>query len=105
MMINFLLMCITVITIIRVNPKLYQEITIFKNRSLQKIIGYLGSVVIVIFLVIHTYKDLTSEVDAWYFHSTFIYVIVMTLASLYFLIRWIKIKRNNKHIFKSLPSE
>ena len=105
MMINFLLMCITVITIAKVNPKLYKEITIFKNRSLQKIIGYSGSVLIFIFLVIHTYKDLTSEVDAWYFHSTFIYLIVMTLASLYFLIRWIKIKRNNKHIFKSLPSE
>ena len=105
MMINFLLMCITVITIAKVNPKLYKEITIFKNRTLQKIIGYLGSVVIVIFLVIHTYKDLTSEVDAWYFHSTFIYLIVMTLASIYFLARWIKIKRNNKHIFKSLPSE
>ena len=105
MMINFLLMCITVITIAKVNPTLYKEITIFKNRTLQKIIGYFGSVVIVIFLVIHTYKDLTSEVDAWYFHSTFIYLIVMTLASLYFLIRWIQIKRNNKHIFKSLPSE
>ena len=105
MMINFLLMCITVVTIAKVNPKLYKEITILKNRLFQKIIGYLGSIVIVIFLVIHTYKDLTSEVDAWYFHSTFIYLIVMTLASLYFLIRWIKIKRNNKHIFKSLPSE
>ena len=105
MMINFLLMCITVITIVKVNPKLYQEITILKNRSLQKIIGYIGSFVIVIFLVTHTYKDLTSEVDAWYFHSTFIYLIIMTLASIYFLTRWIKIKRNNKHIFKSLPSE
>tara|TARA_Y100001935_G_scaffold243330_1_gene234633 strand:- start:733 stop:2175 length:1443 start_codon:yes stop_codon:yes gene_type:complete len=105
MMINFLLMCVTVITIVRVNPKLYQEITIFKNRSLQKIIGYIGSVIIVMFLIIHTYKDLTREVDAWYFHSTFIYIIVMALGSLYFLIRWIKIKRNNKHIFKSLPSE
>ena len=105
MMINFLLMCITVITIAKVNPKLYKEITIFKNRTLQKIIGYYRLSLIVIFLVIHTYKDLTSEVDAWYFHSTFIYLIVMTLASLYFLIRWIKIKRNNKHIFKSLPSE
>jgi len=105
MMINFLLMCITVITIVKVNPKLYQEITILKNRSHQKIIGYIGSFIIIIFLVIHTYKDLTSEVDAWYFHSTFIYLIVMTLASFYFLTRWIKIKRNNKHIFKSLPSE
>ena len=105
MMINFLLMCITVITIAKVNPKLYKEITIFKNRTLQKIIGYLGSVLIFIFLVIHTYKDLTSQVDAWYFHSTFIYLIVMSLASLYFLIRWIQIKRNNKHIFKYLPSE
>ena len=105
MMINFLLMCITVITIAKVNPKLYKEITIFKNRTLQKIIGYLGSVLIFIFLVIHTYKDLTSQVDAWYFHSTFIYLIVMTLASVYFFIRWMQIKRNKKHIFKSLPSE
>ena len=105
MMINFLLMCITVITIVKVNPKLYQEITILQNRQLQKFIGYIGSVIIVLFLIIHTYKDLTSDVDAWYFHSTFIYLIVMTLASLYFFIRWIKIKRNNKHIFKSLPSE
>jgi APA family basic amino acid/polyamine antiporter len=98
-------MCITVITIVKVNPKLYQEITILQNRQLQKFIGYIGSVIIVLFLIIHTYKDLTSDVDAWYFHSTFIYLIVMTLASLYFFIRWIKIKRNNKHIFKSLPSE
>ena len=105
MMINFLLMCITVITIVKVNPKLYQEITILQNRQLQKFIGYIGSVIIVLFLIIHTYKDLTSDVDAWYFHSTFIYLIVMTSASLYFVIRWIKIKRNNKHIFKSLPSE
>ena len=105
MMINFLLMCITVITIVKVNPNIYQEITILKNRLLQKIIGYIGSFIIVIFLAIHTYKDLTSEVDAWYFHSTFIYLIVMTLASFYFLTRWIKIKRNNKYIFKSLPSE
>ena len=105
MMINFLLMCITVITIVKVNPNIYQEITILKNRLLQKIIGYMGSFIIVIFLAIHTYKDLTSEVDAWYFHSTFIYLIVMTLASFYFLTRWIKIKRNNKYIFKSLPSE
>ena len=105
MMINFLLMCITVITIVKVNPKLYQEITILQNRQLQKFIGYIGSVIIVLFLIIHTYKDLTSDVDAWYFPSTFIYLIVMTLASLYFFIRWIKIKRNNKHIFKSLPSE
>ena len=105
MMINFLLMCITVITIVKVNPKLYEEITILQNRQLQKFIGYIGSVIIVLFLIIHTYKDLTSDVDAWYFHSTFIYLIVMTLASLYFFIRWIKIKRNNKHIFKSLPSE
>ena len=40
MMINFLLMCITLLSIKRVNPILYNNITIVKNRALQVLIGY-----------------------------------------------------------------
>ena len=105
MMINFLLMCITLISIKRVNPKLYNKITIIKNRTIQVLIGFIGSIIILIFLVIHTFKDLSSNVDGWYFHSTYIYLIVMTAASLYFIIRWNRVKTKNINTYKELPLE
>ena len=105
MMINFLLMCITLISIKRVNPTLYNKITIIKNRTIQVLIGFIGSIIILIFLVIHTFKDLSSNVDGWYFHSTYIYLIVMTAASLYFIIRWNRVKTKNINTYKQLPLE
>ncbi|MBT6223838.1 MAG: APC family permease, partial [Cryomorphaceae bacterium] len=105
MMINFLLMCITLISIKTVNPILYNNITIIKNRTIQVLIGFTGSIIIFIFLVIHTFKDLSSNVDGWYFHSTYIYLIVMTAASLYFAIRWNRVKTKNINTYKQLPLE
>jgi len=81
------------------------NINIVKNRAIQLLIGYLGSFIIFIFLVIHTFKDLSSNVDEWYFHSTYIYLIVMILASLYFVIRLNRVKTKNIDTFKQLPLE
>ena len=105
MMINFLLMCMTLISIKRVNPILYNSITIVKNRTIQLLIGFMGSIIILIFLVIHTFKDLSSNVDGWYFHSTYIYLIVMIAATLYFVIRWNRVKTKNIDTYKKLPLE
>lgn len=102
MMINFLLMCVTVISISKVNPNLFTSITTIKNRAYQLFIGYFGGIIILMFLIIHTYKDLSSSVEEWYFHSTYIYLIVMIIASLYFIFRWKKININT---FKNLPTE
>ena len=105
MMINFLLMCVTIISIEKVNRKLFRTITVIKNRRVQLFIGYAGSLIILMFLIIHTYKDLSSNVKEWYFHSTYIYLIVMFIASIYFVFRWKKIKVNNINTFKTLPVE
>ena len=105
MMINFLLMCITIISIEKVNQKLFRTITVIKNRRIQLFIGYAGSLIILMFLIIHTYKDLSSNVKEWYFHSTYIYLIVMFIASIYFVFRWKKIKVKNINTFKTLPVE
>ena len=105
MMINFLLMCITIISIEKVNQKLFRTITVIKNRRIQLFIGYAGSLIILMFLIIHTYKDLSSNVKEWYFHSTYIYLIVMFIASIYFVFRWKKIKVKNINTFKTLPFE
>ena len=105
MMINFLLMCVTLISIQRVNFKLFRNITVIKNRAIQLFIGYTGTLIISVFLIIHTYKDLSSNVEEWYFHSTYIYLIVMTIASIYFALRLKTVQVKNKNTFKTLPGE
>ena len=108
MMVNFLLMCITLVSIKKVNPELAERISVLKNRNLQLCIGWFGIVSLAGFLTIHTYKDLTAEASAWYFHSTPIWLIVMGLASLIFGYNWNRLKKKNHHLrehFLKLPKE
>ena len=108
MLINFLLMCITVLTIKSYNPNIFSEIKVFKNRLLQQFIGWGGVVFLSGFLLIHIYKDLSKSVAAWYFHSTYIWLVVMGLASFVFLNQWIKLKKKETFSvkqFKNLPKE
>ncbi|WP_396636871.1 APC family permease [Maribacter sp. R77961] len=108
MMVNFLLMCITLITLPQVNKKLAEKISMFKSRRLQLIIGWAGVVSLILFLAVHTYKDLSANVAEWYFHSTPIWLIVMGLASILFLFKWKQLKNGGSDphtIFKVLPEE
>ncbi|APQ16810.1 APC family permease [Maribacter hydrothermalis] len=108
MMVNFLLMCITLVAITKVNPTLAKQISVLKNRTLQLCIGWLGILTLTAFLGIHIYKDLTAETTAWYFHSTPIWLIVMGLASLLFAYNWNRLKKQNNtinEVFLELPEE
>ncbi len=106
MLVNFIFMCLSVAWLPKRNPTLAQQITIFPNKLARAIIVGIGSVFLICFLVIHTYKDLTSSVDAWYFHSTWIWLIVMGMAALLFFTRWTKLKKTNPDLlekFSKLP--
>ena len=106
MLVNFIFMCLSVAWLPKRNPTLAQQITIFPNKVARAIIVGIGSVFLSCFLVIHTYKDLTSLVDAWYFHSTWIWLIVMGMAAGLFFIRWTKLKKTNSGLlekFSKLP--
>ena len=106
MLVNFIFMCLSVAWLPKRNPTLAQQITIFPNKAARAIIVGIGSVFLICFLLIHTYKDLTSSVDAWYFHSTWIWLIVMGLAAVLFFIRWEKLKKTNPDLlekFSKLP--
>lgn len=108
MMVNFLLMCITLLTINKVNPKLAGAISVLKNRNLQLVIGWGGLVTLIAFLCIHIYKDLTAKVEAWYFHSTPIWLIVMVLASVVFAYKWEVLRKHDPEVserFLKLPEE
>lgn len=106
MMVNFLLMCLTLLTIEKVNPALATEVTMLKNKRLRRFIGWAGVLVLLFFLGIHTWKDLTKDAGAWYFHSTPIWLIVMTIASAIFYVKFIQMKRtgvDTQTLFKELP--
>jgi len=108
MLVNFLLMCLTLIAIHRINPGLAEKISILPNRIMQVIIGIAGAMLLLVFLIVHTLKDLQAEVSAWYFHSTPIWLIVMGLGSVIFLIKMQHLKQSGldtKELFENLPQE
>lgn len=105
MMVNFLLMCITLLTFPKVNPSLAEDISVIKSRNLQRWIGGLGTLFLILFLIIHTYKDLTSPAEEWYFHSTPVWLIVMSMASVVFWIKWRQFGPTEREKFTVLPKE
>lgn len=108
MMVNFLLMCITLVMISRINPTLEREIKIIRNRSIQKVLGWAGILILSSFLIIHIWKDLSSDVEAWYYHSTTIWLIVMTIASIIFFKEFAILKKkgiDTDQVFNNLPPE
>jgi len=108
MMVNFLLMCLTLITITRVNPALAQEIKMVRTLGRQRIIGYGGVLLLTLFLTVHTLKDLNADVEAWYFRSTPVWLIVMGIGSAIYYFKTQALKRTGKDLkalFTKLPKE
>ena len=82
MLVNFLLMAISVVTLPSRNPDLARAVTVVPSRVLQLPLGIVSAIVLAGFLAVHTWKDLNAPVAAWYFRSTWLWAIVMTIGSL-----------------------
>lgn len=93
MMVNFLLICLTLAKIDTINPAISSKLLLAQKLSTRKIIAWSGVLIIAFFLSIHTYKDMTAKVDAWYFHSTYVWLLVMILASVIFFLKFNKHKQ------------
>jgi len=108
MLVNFILMCLSVLTLPQRNPALAREVKIVRSRSLQISLSLLGIVWLGGFLAIHTIKDLQTPVGAWYFRSTPVWLLVMGLGSIVYL-REARALRNSgrdlAQIFATLPPE
>jgi APA family basic amino acid/polyamine antiporter len=82
MLVNFLLMTLSILTLQGRNPAIARDFTVVPSRRVQVPLAVLGVVVLAGFLVVHTSKDLTAPVAAWYFRSTPIWLLVMGIGSL-----------------------
>ena len=108
MLVNFLLICLSVLVFPHRNPELAGHIRVVKSRKAQVVLGFVGVVMLGGFLVIPVWKDLTTSLRAWYFHSTYIYLIVMALASAIYVREVRKLRRRGvdvKALFSNLPPE
>ena len=108
MLFNFFMMSLTLLTIPKINPALADNISILKNPALRKVIAILGILFIGGFMVIHIAKDLNNEVSAWYFRSTPVWLIVMSLGTMVFAYQYRNRKaegHNMQKLFNELPDE
>ena len=106
MLVNFLLMSVTLLAIGKRNPGLSKDIKVVPNLLLRRLIAASGVLMISGFLVVHIVKDLTADVSHWYFHSTPVWLIVMTLGSLIYFWQYRRMKNEGVDLdtqFKKLP--
>ena len=82
MLVNFLLMSVSVLTLPRLNPAIAAHVTVVRSRRLQVPLAAGGVLVLAGFLVVHTVKDLSAPAAAWYFRSTPVWAVVMAVGSL-----------------------
>jgi amino acid transporter len=108
MLVNFLLMCLSVLALPRRNPEIARAVRVASPRKVQVPLALLGTVMLVGFLAVHIWKDFSTPVDAWYFHSTPVWLAVMALATVVY-IRELRILRRTgvdvDAIFSTLPPE
>ncbi|MFC3881071.1 APC family permease [Algoriphagus namhaensis] len=106
MLVNFLLICLSLFFLQRKNPKLASGFHLLKSRMSQILVAFGGSILLSLFLFIHITKDLSADVSAWYFQSTWVWLLVMSLGSLIFAFRWNALKSKSvdlKSRFSKLP--
>jgi amino acid transporter len=108
MLVNFLLMCISVLALPRRNPEIAREVRVLPSRRVQAPLALLGVIVLGGFLIVHIWKDFNAPVSAWYFHSTPVWLAVMAVATAVYLRELRNLRRagvNVEAIFSTLPPE
>ena len=108
MLVTFLLMCCSVLALPETNPGLARQVRVLRGRRLQVVVSVTGIALLGALLVVHTLKDLTSPVSAWYFRSTPVWLLVMALGSIVYAREMRAMRRrgvNVAEIFATLPPE
>ena len=106
MLANYTLMCVSVLTLPSRNAAIAREVRVLPNRRAQVVVSVVGIVILTAFFAVHTWKDLTSPVAAWYFRSTPMWLLVMGVGTLIYLREVAALRRRGadvEAIFATLP--
>lgn len=106
MLVNFLLMCLSLLNLARRNPERAARMQVLRARAGQLVVGTAGVILLTVFLGVHINKDLSADVSAWYFHSTWVWIGVMAVASAIFFVRVGRMRRQGADtgaLFRELP--
>jgi amino acid transporter len=108
MLVNFMLVCLSVVFLTRRNPALAAGFRVLKSRSAQIGLGGAGAILLGILLAAQIAKDLSADLGAWYYHSTWVYLLAVGAMSLLFLVRWKGLRRAGvdlETLYSTLPPE
>ena len=108
MLVNFLLMCGSVLALPGRNPALARDIRVIRSRSAQRIIGVTGILLLGALLLVHTARDLGPSGVVWYLRSTPVWLLVMALGSAVYWRELRGLRRrgvNVQALFAALPPE
>jgi APA family basic amino acid/polyamine antiporter len=108
MLVNYILMCVSVLTLPGRNAAIARDVRVLPNRTAQVVVTCVGIFVLASFLAVHTWKDLSAPVAAWYFRSTPVWLLVMGVATLLYRREVSAMRRrgvNVEAIFATLPPE
>jgi amino acid transporter len=106
MLVNFLLMAVSVLTLPARNSALARKVTVLPSRAAQLPLAVAAIVVLALFLGVHTWKDLTAPAAAWYFRSTPLWFLVMSAGSFIYFRETRKLRRQGVNLdarFAALP--
>jgi APA family basic amino acid/polyamine antiporter len=106
MLVNFLLMALTVLTLPLRNPSLARAVTVIPSPVARAALAGLGVIVLSVFLAMHTLKDLSGPSAAWYFRSTYLWGLVLAAGSAIYFREVRALRRRGVDVgarFKELP--
>lgn len=108
MLVNFLLMCVSVLVLPWRNPEIAKLVRVLPSRRAQVPIALLGILLLGGFLVVQVAKDLSAPVSAWYFRSTPVWLGVMAMATILYAREVGRLRRSGVDVeaaFAVLPPE
>jgi len=108
MLVNFLLMCGSVLALPGRNPALAQQIRVLRSPFARRVVGIAGIVLLGALLVVHTARDVGRSALPWYLRGTVVWLGVMALGS---AVYWHEIRGLRRRgvdvqaLFAALPPE
>lgn len=108
MLVNFFLVALSVLGLPRRNPALASDIRFMRSRPLQIVVAGTAAVLLFALTLIQIAKDVGTEATAWYFHASYIYLIVLAVAWLWFVNRYKHLRLKGIDLekrFSTLPEQ